>query len=109
MSMPRPFSDDEKERIRKIAVALERELAIESRLNRSICEFSENSQVVEAINRAKAKEIPEPSPLLNLTPWLFWSPLEEWFAKSSSKACELVFKFSAAIKGFPYEEMNDDE
>lgn len=109
MSIPKLFSDEEKERIQKIAVALESELESESKLNKTICKFSENLQVVEAISRAKAKAIHEPSNLLNLTPWLFWSPLEEWFATSNSKACRLVFKFSAAIKGFPYEEVSDDE
>lgn len=105
----RLFTDDEKEKIRQIAIALERDLEIESKLNISLCEFSESIQVVDAIRRAKAKEITAPGPLLNLTPWLFWSPLEDWFARSESNACRLVFKFSAAIKGFPYEEMKDDE
>lgn len=105
----RLFSGEEKEQIRQIAIALERELVLESKLNKHLCEFADSAQVVETIRRAKAKEIASPSPLLNLTPWLFWSPLEEWFAKSDSNACRLVFKFSAVIKGFPHEEKSHDD
>lgn len=103
------FSDDDKEKIRKIAIELERALEIESKANRSLCEFSESPQLVEAIRRAKTKKIAFASPIFNLTPWLFWSPLEEWFAQSDSKACRLVFEFSAAIKGFPHEEIKDGQ
>lgn len=107
------FSNSEKDRIQQIAIALERELELEleleSRVNVNVRAFFGNSQVMEAISRAKAKEILGPSPLMNLVPWLFWSPLEEWFSESDSKACMLIFKFSAAIKGFPYEKNNDDE
>ncbi len=103
------FSDVEREEIREIAIALERELEIETKSNRKLSDFSENDQVVEAIRRAKAKEIVAPCSLFNLTPWLFWSPLEDWFAKSESKASRLVFKFSAAIKGFPHQKMRSDD
>ncbi len=106
MITPKIFSDVEKEQIRNIAIALERELAIELKTNKSLSEFSESDQFIEAIRRAKAKEIADSSPLFNLSPWLFWSPLDEWFARSDSKACRLVFKFSAAIKGFPYDKID---
>lgn len=102
------FSDNEKELIRKIAIALEQELSEECKRVEGLDKFARHPQLLEAIKLAKAKEIAAPSSLLDLTPWIFWSPLEEWFHSSSGNACALVFKFSSAIKGFPYEEMKDD-
>lgn len=106
MSEQRQFSDDDKEKIRRIAIALERELRDECKKVDGLDEFAQSPQLLEAIELAKEKKIAAPVSLLNLTPWIFWSPLAEWFHSSSGSACGLVFKFSAAIKGLPYEEMN---
>jgi hypothetical protein len=104
MSKQRKFNDDEKENIQKIEIALEYELEVESKSNEELSKFAQFPQLVEVIELAKAKRIAEPDSMLDLTPWLFWSPLEEWFHANNTKACKLIFKFSAAIKGFPDEE-----
>ena len=109
MSELRKFSDDEKEKIRAMAIALEYELKAESEVTMGLDVFAQHPQLVHAIEMAKEKAIAEPSQLLNLSGWLRWPPLEEWFYRSNSRACGLVFKFSAATQGFPHEEMKDDD
>lgn len=105
MSKQRKFTDDEKENIKRIAIALECELKVESKSNEELSKFAQWPQLIEVIELAKAKCITEPCSLLDLAPWLFWSPLEEWFHENNTRACKLIFKFSAATKGFPYEDL----
>ena len=102
MSWPNiKFSDLEKHRIQKVAIALEKALTIESQDNKDLALFVKYPPFLEALNKARKNEIDGPWEIANMGYWYFESPLGEWFHFSKSNAHKILSEFLSLISGFP--------
>ena len=102
MSWPNiKFSELEKSRIQEVALALKKELTVESQGNKDLALFIKYPPFVEALNKACNKEMDGPCEIANMGYWYFESPLGEWFHFSKSNASQVFFEFLRLIKGFP--------
>ncbi len=109
MSWPNiKFSELEKSRIQETAIALEKELAVESQDNKDLTLFIKYPPFIEALNKARKKEMDGPWEIANMGYWYFESPLGEWFHFSKTNASQIFFEFLRLIKGFPSDSKTAD-
>lgn len=99
------FSEEDKNQFQKIALALEQRIAADRDKFEDLKRFSEYPPFVEALRLAKAKQIDKPLEVPNMNYWYFETNLQEW---SRFEGTGILGNFMQAIKGFPYDKIDDD-
>ncbi|ALT79059.1 hypothetical protein [Paucibacter sp. KCTC 42545] len=99
------FSEEDKNQFQMIAFALERRIAADSNKFKDLGIFSQYPPFVDALRLAKEKKIDKPFVVPNMNYWYFETNLQEW---SNLEGLELLSKFMLAIKGFPYNKIDED-
>jgi hypothetical protein len=97
------FSEDDKKQFQKIAHALERRIAADSKNYKDLERFSQYPPFVEALRLARERKIEKPHVVPNMQYWYFETNLQEW---SRFEGTGLLGNFMQAIKGFPYDKMD---
>jgi len=100
------FSDEEKQKFKEMAVALELRLDADSKNFKDLERFFEYPPLVEAIKLAKEKKINTPFVVPNMNYWYFETEISDWIRHEGTG---MLSGFLLAIKGFPYEERKDDD
>lgn len=100
------FSEEDKIQFQKIAFALERRIAADRNKFEDLERFSQYPPFVEALRLAKEKQIDKPLEVPNTNYWFFETNLQEW-SNLGNETGGLLGKFLLAIKGFPYEKLDD--
>jgi hypothetical protein len=98
------FSEEDKIQFQKIAFALERRIAADSKVYEDLERFSQYPPFAEALRLAKEKKIDKPLEVPNTNYWNFETNLQEW---SRFEGTGILSKFLLAINGFPYEKLDD--
>lgn len=102
------FSELEKSRIQGVAIALKKELTVESQDNKDLALFIKYPPFVEALNTACNKEMDGPCEIANMGYWYFESPLGEWFHFSKSNAHKILGEFLTLIGKIPPDSKTTD-
>ena len=100
------FTEEDKINFQKMALELERRMAIDSKNFKDLERFSQYPPLIEAIRLAKEKKIDKPFNVPNTNYWFFETNLQEW---TRSVGAGVLAKFLLAIEGFPYEYKDDAE
>jgi hypothetical protein len=89
-----------------MAVKLEQRIAADSKRFKDLERFAQYPPFVDAIRLAKEKKINKPFIVPNTNYWYFETDLQDWIRHEGTG---MLSGFLLAIKGFPYEEMKEDE
>lgn len=100
------FSEEEKLKFQKMAVDLEEKIATDCIKFKSLDCFAKYPPFVEAIKLAKEKKINSPLIVPNTNYWYFETDLSDWMR---AEGTGMLSGFLLAIKGFPYEEIKNDD
>ena len=90
-----------KEKLRQLAIELERQLEIDALKSNDVAAFATNAAVVSAIRRAKNMEIDGPEELGGMRYWLFETELGDLKFSDLGNA---LANFSFALKGWRLED-----
>ena len=93
------FSEAEKEKFKRMAEALERRIAVDSKSYKDLERFSQYPPFVEAIKLANEKKIHKPLIVANTNYWYFETDLPDWMR---AEGTGMLSEFLSAIEGFPH-------
>lgn len=87
-----------KERLKELAIQLEQELKICASLSKDIAEFSNNSGVLNVIQRAKNMEIENAEELGGMQYWLFETDVGDYLNPSFRNMQNVLAEFEHTLK-----------